>query len=149
MSSLKYCQRTCREGGTDPAEMIPRCSSVWNNTELFPPNHPSWEWWQDRKTYRKGFFSPRQWLRRGSHLWRRNHFTGQQFSLPSKVMAVHGIPYQLKCNETTWIIDMLFASKGDLGDVFNYWKNWYITDRSPKVIYLPCENSTSKVYTAR
>lgn len=59
---------------------------------------------------------------------------------PSKTMAVHGFPNQLKSNETAWIIDVLFASKGDLGNLFNYWKPWSITGSIHKVIFLPAEN---------
>lgn len=56
-------------------------------------------------------------------------------------MAVHGFPNQLKFNETAWIIDMLFASSGDLGNLFNYWKPWSNTGSLHKVIFFrPAEN---------
>lgn len=56
-------------------------------------------------------------------------------------MAVHGVLNQLKSNEMAWIIDVLFASYGDLGNLFNYWKSWSITGSVHKVIFLPDENS--------
>lgn len=55
-------------------------------------------------------------------------------------MAVRGFPNQLKPNETAWIIDVLFASYGDLGNLFNYWRPWSIAGSVHKVIFCPAEN---------